>query len=112
MRKYNVIKHMNDPRNLGLTESEMKNFVKSPAIGVPFGSLKQLLAVPAENHGGVVQPGIPLDSLGGELFYWIRDAVGQFTGKQLKYLVKGDNNAKYPNFKIHMTNNAISIAYK
>lgn len=100
MVKYNVIKHMNETRNLGLSENEMKNFVKTPAIGVPFASLKQLLAVPAEEHGSVKQPGIPLDSLGGELFYWVRDAVGQFTGKQLKYLVKGDNNAKYPNFKM------------
>ncbi len=100
MIKYNVIKHMNDTRNLGLTENEMKNFVKTPAVGVPFASLKQLLSVPADDHGSVKQPGIPLDSLGGELYFWVRDAVGQFTGKQLKYLVKGDNNAKYPNFKM------------
>jgi biopolymer transport protein ExbD len=98
--KYNVIKHMNDTRNLGLSEAEMKNFVMAPAVGVPFGSLKQLLAVPAENHKDVKQQGIPLDTLGGELYYWIRDAVSVFSGKQLKYLVKGDNNAKYPNFKM------------
>jgi biopolymer transport protein ExbD len=98
--KYDVIKHMNDTRNLGLTEAEMKNFVMGSAIGVPFGSLKQLLAVPAEDQKNVKQPGIPLDTLGGELYYWIRDAVATFSGKQLKYLVKGDNNAKYPNFKM------------
>ena len=40
-----------------------------------------------------------MDTLGGELFYWIRDAVGTFSGKQLKYLIKGDNEAKYPAFK-------------
>jgi hypothetical protein len=39
---------------------------------------------------------IPLDTLGGELYYWIRDAVGTFTGKKLLYLIKGDNSAKYP----------------
>lgn len=100
MIKYNVIKHMNDTRNLGLTENEMKNFVKAPAVGVPFASLKELLAVPSDDYASVVQKGIPLDSLGGELYYWIRDAVGQYTGKQLKYLVKGDNDAKYPNFKM------------
>ena len=97
--KYNVIKHMNDTRSLNLTEAEMRNFVKAPAIGVPFSGLKQLLAVPAEEHKNYKQPGIPLDTLGGELFYWIRDAVGTFTGKQLKYLIKGDNEAKYPAFK-------------
>jgi biopolymer transport protein ExbD len=98
--KYNVIKHMNDTRNLGLTEKEMKNFVMGSAIGVPFSALKQLLAYPAEEQKNVKQPGIPLDTLGGELYYWIRDAVSTFSGKQLKYLVKGDNNAKYPNFKM------------
>jgi len=99
MIKYRVIKHMNDTRNLGLTEAEMQNFRKAPAIGVPFSGLKSLLAVPAEEHKNYKQPGIPLDTLGGELFYWIRDAVGTFTGKQLKYLIKGDNEAKYPAFK-------------
>jgi biopolymer transport protein ExbD len=98
--KYDVIKHMNETRNLGLSETEMKNFVLGSAVGVPFGSLKQLLAYPAEEQQNVKQPGIPLDTLGGELYYWIRDAVATFSGKQLKYLVKGDNNAKYPSFKM------------
>ena len=97
--KYNVIKHMNDTRSLNLTEAEMRNFVKAPAVGVPFSGLKALLAVPAEEHKNYKQPGIPLDTLGGELYFWIRDAVGTFTGKQLKYLIKGDNEAKYPAFK-------------
>jgi biopolymer transport protein ExbD len=26
--------------------------------------------------------------------------VATFSGKQLKYLIKGDNQAKYPNFKM------------
>jgi len=98
--KYDVIKHMNDTRNLGLSEAEMKNFVQTPAVGVPFSGLKQLLSLPIESQGSLRQPGVPLDTLGGELFYWIRDAVATFSGKQLKYLIKGDNNAKYPNFKM------------
>jgi len=97
--KYNVIEHMNKTRNLNLTEAEMRNFVKAPAIGVPFSGLKQLLAVPAEEHKNFKQPGIPLDTLGGELYYWIRDAVSTFSGKKLNYLIKGDNEAKYPAFK-------------
>lgn len=97
--KYNVIEHMNKTRNLNLTEAEMQNFMKAPAIGVPFSGLKQLLAVPAEEHKNFKQPGIPLDTLGGELYYWIRDAVSTFSGKKLNYLIKGDNEAKYPAFK-------------
>jgi biopolymer transport protein ExbD len=98
--KYNVIKQINETRNLGLTEAEMQNFKRSPSIGVPFSGLKQLLDIPAEEQKNYKQPGIPLDTLGGELYYWIRDAVGTFSGKQLKYLIKGDNNAKYPSFKM------------
>jgi biopolymer transport protein ExbD len=97
--KYNVIKHINETRSLGLTEAEMKNFVRTPSVGVPFSGLKQLLAIPQEDQKNFKQPGIPLDTLGGELYYWIRDAVGTFSGKKLLFLIKGDNNAKYPSFK-------------
>jgi len=97
--KYNVIKHINETRTLGLTEAEMQNFARTPSVGVPFSGLKQLLAIPVEDQKNFKQPGIPLDTLGGELYYWIRDAVGTFTGKKLQYLIKGDNSAKYPAFK-------------
>jgi len=98
--KYNVIKNMNDTRNLGLTDAEMKNFVKTPAVGVPFGNLKQLLGLPQEEQNKVKQAGIPIkDSASNELYYWIRDAVSAFSGHKINYLIKGDNNAKYPMFK-------------
>lgn len=97
--KMAVIKNLNTTRNLGLSDLDMKNFVQTPAVGVPFTGLKQLLSLPVENQGSLRQPGIPIDTLGGELYYWIRDAVSAFSGKTLKYLIKGDNNAKYPAFK-------------
>ncbi len=97
--KLDVIKHINETRSLGLSDAEMKNFVRTPSIGVPFSGLKQLLSIPQEDQKNFKQPGIPLDTLGGELLFWIRDAVGTFTGKKLQYLIKGDNNAKYPAFK-------------
>jgi biopolymer transport protein ExbD len=97
--KYDVIKNMNTTRNLGLSEAEMQNFIKTPSVGVPFSGLKQLLSLPVESQGSLRQPGIPLDTLGGELYYWIRDAVSGFSGQKLQYLIKGDNNAKYPSFK-------------
>ena len=101
--KLDVIKHINETRSLGLSDAEMKNFVRTPSIGVPFAGLKQLLSIPQEDQKNFKQPGIPLDTLGGELLYWIRDAVGTFTGKKLQYLIKGDNNAKYPAFKQVLT---------
>ena len=101
--KLDVIKHINTTRSLGLSDAEMRNFVKMPSVGVPFSGLKQLLSIPQADQKDVKQPGIPLDTLGGELLYWIRDAVGTFSGKKLQYLIKGDNNAKYPAFKQVLT---------
>ena len=100
LKKYEVIKNLNSTRNLGLSEAEMQNFIKTHSIGVPFSQLKSLLAIPQEEQGNVKQPGIPLDTLGGELVYWIRDAVSVFAGRKINYLVKGDNHAKYPSFKM------------
>jgi len=97
--KLAVIKNLNTTRNLGLTDGEMANFLQTPAIGVPFSGLKQFLSVPVDQQGSFKQPGIPVDTVGGELYWWIRDAVSAFSGKTLKYYLKGDNNAKFPVFK-------------
>lgn len=97
--KRSVIENLNTTRNLGLTKTEMDNFILTEAIGVPFSGLKQLLSLPVENQGSLRQPGIPVDTVGGELYYWIRDAVSAFSGHTLKYYLKGDNDAKFPTFK-------------
>ena len=98
--KKEVIKNLNTTRNLGLTEAEMNNFVQTPMIGVPFTGLKSLLSTPIEEQGKLNQPGIPvLDSANNELYFWIRDALSAYKGQKLNYLIKGDNAAKYPQFK-------------
>ena len=98
--KYDLIKNMNTTRNLGLTEAEMKNFIKTDAVGVPFTQLKPLLATPVDQQRNIKQPGIPVqDSATNELYYWVRDAVSTFAGSKINYLIKGDNAAKYPIFK-------------
>ena len=98
--KYSVIKNLNGTRNLGLTESEMQNFVRNATVGVPFTQIKSLLGVPVDQQNNVKQIGIPIkDSANNELYYWIRDAVSAFAGKKINYLVKGDNSSKYPDFK-------------
>ena len=99
-QKYEVIKNLNTTRNLGLTEAEMKNFIKTDAVGVPFSQLKSLLSKTPEEQRAIRQPGIPvLDSTNNELTFWIRDAVSVFAGSKINYLIKGDNAAKYPVFK-------------
>lgn len=100
LKKYEVISNLNKTRNLGLSEAELQNFVRTHAVGVPFAGLKSLLSYPPDQQKNVEQPGIPLDSLGGELVWWIRDAVSAFAGRKIHYMIKGDNGAKYPSFKM------------
>lgn len=98
--KYDLIKNLNQTRNLGLTEAEMKSFVKNPTVGVPFSKLKSYLATPEEQRKNVKQEGIPVtDSASNELYYWVRDGIQVFAGRQINYMVKGDNASKYPVFK-------------
>lgn len=95
-----VIQNMNTTRNLGLSETEMNNYVRTHSVGVPFTQLKGLLSQPIENQKNIKQPGIPVkDSLTNELYYWVRDALSAFSGTKINYLIKGDNAAKYPDFK-------------
>jgi biopolymer transport protein ExbD len=98
--KLSVIRNLNTTRNLGLSEAEMQNFVRSYSIGVPFSQLKPLLATPADKQKDIKQPGIPIrDTANNELQIWIRDAISALSGKKLNYLIKADNAAKYPDFK-------------
>jgi biopolymer transport protein ExbD len=98
--KRTVIENLNKTRNLGLTEAHMNNFVNAVGIGVPFQQLKGFLSVPTAEQGKVRQPGIPVrDSANNELYFWVRDAVSAFSGKKINYLIKGDNNSVYPDFK-------------
>jgi biopolymer transport protein ExbD len=94
-----IINNVNSSRNLGLTDAEKVNYRKTYLVGVSFGQLKQLLDMPADQQKNLKQPGIPVDSTGGELTYWVQAAKSAFAGTQLKYLIKGDNNSKYPVFK-------------
>ena len=45
-------------------------------------------------------PGIPvMDSANNQLIWWIQQAKIAFAGQTLNYLIKGDNNSKYPAFE-------------
>jgi biopolymer transport protein ExbD len=95
-----LIQNLNTTRNLGLTPAEMKSFVNAPSVGVPFNQLKNLLAMDPEQAKKVKQPGVPCaDSTGGELYYWVRDALNAYSGRKLNLLIKADNDTKYPDFK-------------
>ena len=96
----NIIKKINTDRNIGLTETELNNFRKTTSLGVPFAGLKSLLSIANEEQQKLVQPGIPvMDSATNELVWWIAYAKQAFAGKKLTYLIKGDQNSKYPAFE-------------
>jgi len=98
-----IIGSINATNNTGVTQSETNNFKKMAMVGVPFSQLRGLLQTPVDQQKNVKQAGIPLDSTGGELTFWINAAKKAFIteGKhKLTYLIKGDNDSKYPTFKM------------
>ena len=95
-----IAEGINTSRSLGLTPAQVQNFKNTLIVGVPFGSLKTLLNLPAAEQGKVGQPGIPvLDTLNNELIWWIAETKKAFAGEKLLYLIKGDNSSKYPTFE-------------
>ena len=87
-------------RGLSLTDKQKQNFTKAPIIGVPFNSLGGFLDLSTDDQAKFKAPGIPvLDSLNNELVWWIAEAKKAFAGEKLLYMVKGDNNSKYPVFE-------------
>ena len=95
-----IIQGINTSQNLGLSPAEMANFKNVYMVGVPFGGLKQLLATDIKDQAKLKLPGIPvMDSTNNQLIWWIREAKAAFAGQKLNYLIKGDNNAKYPAFE-------------
>lgn len=95
-----VIQGINTERKLDLSNEEMANFKKTFAVGVPFGNLKQFLALDEKEQAALNQPGIPvLDTLNNELIWWIAETKKAFAGEPLNYLIKGDAKSKYPTFE-------------
>ena len=95
-----LIEGINNSQKLGLSTSEMKNFRKTLMVGVPFGGLKQLLSIDANEQKSIKQPGIPvMDSTNNQLIWWIQESQKAFAGEKLIYLIKGDGSSKYPAFE-------------
>jgi biopolymer transport protein ExbD len=97
--KRNIITNVNQVRNLGLTDNEINSFVRNTNIGVPFAALKSYLSAP-DNQRVRMYRGIPVeDSTNNEMTTWVSAANNAFSGRKLNFMIKGDNNAKYPAFK-------------
>jgi biopolymer transport protein ExbD len=95
-----IIEGINTSQNLGLTPQEKAAYKKIYMIGVPFGQLKQFLGMTADEQAKVKLTGIPVaDTANNQMEWWIRASLDAFKNEKLKFLIKGDNEAKYPAFE-------------
>jgi biopolymer transport protein ExbD len=100
MRK-EVFEQLASARNLQISEDDKKYFENALFIGAPLSQLKQFIRIPPEQMKGVKLTGIPVDSTNNELQAWVNSAINVYhdKNKKINFLIKGDNNSKYPAFK-------------
>lgn len=103
-KKKDILNQINTQKALGLSADELNRLARQPFIGVPLGSLKSMLSS-SEPIPPAQMPGIPVvDSTNNELVDWYRSITTAYAGGSQKdlekiMLVKGDNEALYPQFK-------------
>jgi biopolymer transport protein ExbD len=86
----------------GLAPSDVAAFKTASFYGSPVSQLKSFLQIPADQLKGDALPGIPAqDTANNEMVQWMRYIVAAHasTNTKLNLIVKGDNVAKYPQFK-------------
>ena len=97
--KGDVIDELSTIRNLSLSTEDKKYFKQSLFVGTPLNQLQQFIRVKPEDLHNVKLTGVPTDSTNNELQAWINAAVNAYKGRKINFLIKGDNNSKYPVFK-------------
>lgn len=100
--KEELANQMNTNSGAALSAAEVKAFRKASFYGSPVTQLKSFLAIPADQLKGDALPGIPAkDTANNEVVDWMRNIVAAHaaTNEKLNLIVKGDNLAKYPQFK-------------
>lgn len=103
-KKKEILSDINTSRQLGLTPDELARLGKMNFIGMPLAKLKPLV-----NLSNPLPPtemeGIPIkDSTNNEMVDWLRSVTNAYAGgdqRELEkiLLIKGDNDALYPEFK-------------
>ena len=97
--KRDFIQRVNNDAKLGLTDAQMQKFVVNSMVGSPMNELKALMDRPVSEWDKIRQKGIPVDTANNELTRWMNAARQSFGARQIDVMIKGDNNAKYPDFK-------------
>ena len=95
-----MISYVNTHKNGGLTQAEIDAIAKQGIIAAPVAGLKQQ-AVTAKTDLGKL-PGVPIkDTANNEMSFWIAAYNQAYLGDERApaFLLKGDNIAKFPEFK-------------
>jgi biopolymer transport protein ExbD len=100
MRK-EVLEQLGTARNIQFSEEDKKYFQNATFVGAPLSQLNQFTRIPPEDMQKVKLTGVPVDSTNNELQAWINAAINVYKdkGRKINFLIKGDDNAKYPAFK-------------
>ncbi|MEP7111329.1 MAG: biopolymer transporter ExbD [Ferruginibacter sp.] len=102
-KKNAILDDINTTQALGLSPAELTKLKKMEFIGMPFNKIKSMLQL-SEPMEPKQMEGIPvIDSANNQLAAWIGSVVRSYSGESmdnLNLLVKGDNAAKYPAFKL------------
>lgn len=100
--KEELANQLNAVRGAGLSPAEIKAFRKASFYGSPISQIKSFLAIPSDQLKGEALPGIPAkDTTNNEVTAWMISIVTAHANlnEKLNLIVKGDNLAKYPQFK-------------
>ncbi|WP_256003076.1 MULTISPECIES: ExbD/TolR family protein [Pedobacter] len=102
--KVATLDRMGKQYSIQFTPEERKRFAVLGSFGVPIESMKQFIAMNAEQREEFAKQskGIPADSTNNQLAEWImqnRHAVAELHNEPLRISIKGDAEEEYPTVK-------------
>lgn len=95
--RQSLIKKMGDQFHVDFTPDEINTYAVLGMVGVPMAQMKQFLDLNPEQRKQIKQPGIPVDTTGGELQYWVRN--GRESDQNASVTIQGDAQSNYKGVK-------------
>lgn len=96
-----TLENVGAAKGITFTDKEKKEFSLMSNFGLPITQLKSFLNLPKEQQAKIKQSGIPTDSTGAGATNELKDWVfnSRKANNKLRIALKGDNLAKFPEFK-------------